>query len=143
MSSPARLVLIEDNAADIRLLRQAFEELQEPYDLVVLTDGEAALRYFDEQVRLRASDPCLVILDLYLPRYGGLEILHAIRSRPELASLSVAVVTGLAPRGQEAELQQLGVHVYGKPATWDEYCQLSRVLLDLCHEGHRHAAAGA
>lgn len=84
MPSLARLVLIEDNHADVCLLQQALKELQEPYELEVFEDGEAAIRYFDEQAHSTAPGPCLVILDLYLPRYNGLEILTALRSRRRL-----------------------------------------------------------
>lgn len=143
MSSPARLVLIEDNDADVCLLQQAFTELQEPYELTVLSDGEAALRYLDEQAHSSAPAPCLVILDLYLPRYNGMEILQVLRSCPELAHLQVAVVTTVASLEQEAELQKLAVRVYRKPVDWDECCKLSRTLLDLCHDQHRRAAANA
>lgn len=142
-SSPARLVLIEDNHADVRLLQQALDETGEPYVLKVLADGEAALLFIAEQALLEAPEPCLIILDLYLPRHDGTAILEVLRGNPALAHLRVAVLTTLASPEQEDDLKRLGVQLYRRKASsWEGVQALARELLDLCHSRSHQVAAG-
>ena len=87
------LVLIEDNPADIGLLRYALDEQKEPYTLEVLPDGESALRYVRELYASKGPEPCLIVLDLHLPQFDGSTVLRAIRSEPTLSHVAVAIVT--------------------------------------------------
>jgi CheY-like chemotaxis protein len=139
---PHRLLLIEDNPADTMLLRHALDEQDEPYVLEVLRDGESALRYVREQSSRSGPEPCLIILDLHLPRYDGSTVLRAIRSDPELAHVDVAVVTsGATPQEQSAVLG-LGVRLYRrKPMNYDETVELARELIEICREPLKAAAA--
>ena len=142
-TNPARLVLIEDNPADIRLLQLALDELGEPYQLEVLTDGEAALHYVCEQCGTISPDPCLIVLDLHLPRHQGAAVLRALRAEPALTHVRVAVVTTQASPTEEAEVVQLGVRLYRhKPTGLDEWLRLGAELMALCQEPVTHAAAG-
>ena len=65
-SKPLRIVLVEDDPADVYLLEKALQQLQVNYDLIRYEDGEKALKAFaDDQLQL----PDLILLDLNLP--GG------------------------------------------------------------------------
>lgn len=74
---PSRILIVEDEEAIANGLRFNFEA--EGYDPVVLGDGPAVLRYFDEH----PHDVDLVVLDLMLPGMSGYEICRAIRDRDE------------------------------------------------------------
>jgi len=77
---PARIVVIEDNPADVDLLRYALDRQGEAYELEVLGDGEQALQFVHEhRTGKRDPEPCVIILDLHLPKYDGLEVLRAIK----------------------------------------------------------------
>lgn len=136
-----RILLIEDSPADTMLLRHALDEQGDPYVLQVLADGETALRYVREQSR-HSPEPCLIVLDLHLPRYDGSTILRAIRSEPELSHVEVAVVTsGATPQEQSAVLA-LGVRLYRrKPMSYDDTLELARELIEICREGPVKASA--
>ncbi|MGH9632077.1 MAG: response regulator [Bryobacteraceae bacterium] len=132
---PYRLLLIEDNPADTGLLRYALDEQNEPYVLEELPDGETALRYVREHCGRNAPEPCLIILDLHLPRCDGLTVLEAIRSEPELSHVAVAVVTSSASPIEKAEVLALGVRLYRqKPISYDEMVELARELIEICRE---------
>ncbi|HZU29225.1 MAG TPA: response regulator [Bryobacteraceae bacterium] len=140
MSVP-RILIIEDNPADIRLLRQALDEQHQSYVLQVLTDGEAAIAFLRDHCAA-AHDPCLIVLDLHLPRYDGLSVLRAIRSMPSLAGVRVAVLTTIASPAEEAEVRRLGVSWYAKkPADLDAFLDLGRTLIQLCHDAATAVAA--
>jgi CheY-like chemotaxis protein len=67
-AEPARIVVIEDNPADVTLLRLALDAQGDPYQLEVLSDGEQALRFVREYASMPGTpEPCVLILDLHLP----------------------------------------------------------------------------
>lgn len=129
--SPHRIVAIEDNPGDTNLLRMALDEQHEPYVLEVLPDGESALDFISHHCS--RPEPCLIILDLNLPRYDGVTILRAIRSQPELAHIKVVVMTSSASPRQKEEVLALGVESWRmKPGNWDQMVELARELIAIC-----------
>lgn len=138
--STARIIVIEDNPADIRLLRQALDQTGHEYALKVLTDGEAAVRFLREHCH-SDEHPCLIVLDLHLPRYDGIAVLREIRTTAGLCHVDVAVLTTVASPSEEAEVRDLGVALYSrKPADWDSFLELGAELMKLCNGGRAQAA---
>jgi len=135
-SGTVRIIDIEDNPADVLLLRVALDEQGEPYELYVLDDGERALDYITEhQAGSSADDPCVVVLDLHLPKYDGLAVLRALKSSPHLSHVHVAVLTSSASPREEAEVKALGVQLYRKkPLLLEEFIELGAEILALCKE---------
>jgi CheY-like chemotaxis protein len=130
---PPRIVLIEDNPGDTLLLRHALDDVGVPYVLEVLTDGEAALEFVREHCRTRFTQPCLIILDLHLPRYDGATILRAIRADPELAKVAVAVLTDSPSPVEKAEVLRLGVQAFRvKSMNLEDTFGLARDLIHIC-----------
>lgn len=135
-SKPARIIVIEDNPADVKLLRFSLDELGEAYELAVLTDGEEALAYISgHQADSPAPDPCVIVLDLHLPRYDGLAVLRTLRASPNLSHVRVAVVTSSASPREEAQVRALGVRLYRKkPLLLEHFMELGAEILALCRE---------
>lgn len=93
MSHRRRILAVEDNAADVRLLREALRELED-VDLEVAGDGSEALAALrGEPPSPQGSLPDLVLLDLNLPGTSGFEVLDAIRSDPSTRGVPVVVLT--------------------------------------------------
>ena len=77
----ARVLLVEDNEADVRLTREALREAGEDVRLSPVGDGEQALAYLRREAGFsEAPRPDLVLLDLNLPRKNGLEVLEEMRA---------------------------------------------------------------
>src|ERR1041384_60090 len=107
MSIPT-IVIIEDDPADVFLLRACFDQLGEEYLLEVLFDGEAALRFIREhRSGVRKPEPCVILLEFYLPRYDGSEVLAAIRQEPVLKHLKVMVLTSTEFPEHRAAVERL------------------------------------
>lgn len=88
------VLLVEDNPDDVHLLELEFEDEGIGNELVVVGDGDLALRY------LRRADPFegvtrpgLVLLDLHLPKIDGHEVLDAVRGDPGLGDIPIVVVS--------------------------------------------------
>ena len=88
---PARLLLVEDSVADAKLVALALEESGSTTQVTRVEDGVAALELLDRVLTCEALRPDLVVLDLNLPRVGGLDVLRRIKSGPDLRTVPVVV----------------------------------------------------
>lgn len=88
---PARLLLVEDSVADAKLVALALEESGSTTQVTRVEDGAAALELLDRVLAGEALRPDLVVLDLNLPRVGGLDVLRRIKSDPDLRTVPVVV----------------------------------------------------
>jgi CheY-like chemotaxis protein len=138
---PARIVIAEDNPADVAILRHVLNAQGKPYVLEVLSDGEQVLRFIREHANDSRPMPCLFILDLHLPRYSGLEVLTAMRKADALCDLKVAVLTGgVVSAFEKVELVRLNVClIMTKPTQFDDYTRLGEQILSACEEELSHA----
>ena len=93
-----QILVAEDNAADVRLIRETLSAQELIYELQILTNGEEALEFLD---RLDAdgviSCPDLLLLDLHLPRRNGQEVLGRLRASQRCGHVPVIVLSGSAP----------------------------------------------
>ncbi len=137
-----RIVLIEDNPADVFMMRHALDAQGEQYQLDVLEDGEQALDFVREYCGAAyEATPCVLVLDLHLPKYDGLAILRAIRDEPALSQLQVVVVTGAISPADEAEIRSLVVQLYRtKPTDLDELRTLAEEIFAICKDHFLTAA---
>jgi CheY-like chemotaxis protein len=127
-SSPAKIVVVEDNSADVFLLRHALDQHDEEYVLDVLHDGEEAIEFVNRQRTASPSEePCVIVLDLHLPKHDGTVVLKVIKQEPAK---------------DEQEVRDLGVRLYrAKPTLIEEWIKLAGEILDICREQVRAAFA--
>jgi CheY-like chemotaxis protein len=131
--SVAKILLVDDNTADVSLLRMALNEQEEEYDLEVLRSGEDALRFIeDRRTDAAEPDPCVILLDLHLPRFDGLAILQAIRQSPELAHIHVVVLSGFASPAERERIATLGAVYVQKPFQLSEFVELGARVMAIC-----------
>ncbi len=123
---PARVLLVEDNDADVRLTREALREAGEDVRLSAVGDGEQALTYLRREEGFgEAPRPDLVLLDLNLPRKNGLEVLDEMRDDERLASIPVIVLTSSAARQDVEACYALGANAFVvKPQELDAFMDL-------------------
>lgn len=114
----------EDSAQDQQLVRAAIEELKRRPKVAFVEDGLALLEI------VAAARPRLVVLDLQMPRLGGLETLQRLRQSPKLRDLAVVIFTSSAHPQDVEECRRLGVLEYvTKPMDFDAFCgAVDRVL---------------
>jgi CheY-like chemotaxis protein len=87
------ILLVEDNAGDVFMVREALEEADFPHVLHVVNDGQAAMDYLRHQAAEGGRWPDLVVLDLNLPGKTGREVMAEMQAEPGLKVLPVAVLT--------------------------------------------------
>ncbi|AFZ68531.1 response regulator [Deinococcus peraridilitoris] len=124
------ILLVEDSEADILLAEMAFMELDVPHRLHIARDGIDALGYLGQQgVRPDCPRPDLILLDLNMPRMGGLEFLREIKVHPEWRSIPVIVLTTSSAEGDVWESYHRYANAYmNKPTSLEQFVENMRHL---------------
>jgi CheY-like chemotaxis protein len=139
--SAAKILLVDDNIADVKLLRLSLDGQAADYELQVLSTGEDALRFVQSHRRtMQEADLCVIILDLHMPRYDGLEILAEIKRSSDLAHVTVVVLSGAASPAQKQKIAELGATYMQKPSELSEYMALGCKIIEICDHGSLAAA---
>lgn len=90
--SPYRLLLVEDNEADAKLIRWAIRESKAPVSVDIVTNGVEALDFLDVSLKgTPRSTPDAMLVDLNLPKLDGWELLRLLKESPDLKSIPVIV----------------------------------------------------
>jgi CheY-like chemotaxis protein len=124
------VLLVEDDPGDVLMTKEAFEDHKLSNQLHVVTDGVEAMEFLRHTgEHADAPRPDLVLLDLNLPRMDGREVLQAIKSDPELASIPVVILT--TSEAEEDVLRSYSLHANAyvtKPVDFDRFIQVVRQI---------------
>jgi CheY-like chemotaxis protein len=136
------ILLVEDNPADVGLFRLALKDAGLDCDLTVLEDGAAALsliRQPDSSGGARIPD--LAVLDLNLPKNGGLEVLEAIRANSSFAKMRVAILSSSSSPRERARIEEFGVDRFiTKPLDLDGFLGIGSIVKALLEAGQSASA---
>jgi two-component system, chemotaxis family, response regulator Rcp1 len=127
----ARIILyVEDEDAAVFLLETALKEAKIEVELHHVSNGEDALAFLNRTGAYRdAPRPNLVLLDLNLPRKGGLEVLSDIQNTEGLRTLSVIVFTSSSLAIDRKKSLALGAQEYiTKPSSFDGFLTAIRTV---------------
>ena len=118
------ILLAEDDPEDQTFAREALGAARLANDLIVVQDGQELLDYLRREgayaEAARAPRPGLILLDLKMPRMGGLEALAQIKTDPALLSIPIVVLTTTGVDEDIARSYELGVNSFiRKPVTFD------------------------
>lgn len=131
-----RILHVEDNSGDARIVREALDLQGLNYHLDLATDGEQALRFI-ERVGKENPPPDILLLDLNLPRADGYEVLRAFRFRSECKkTLAIIVTSSEAPRDREQAFNLGADRYFVKPADLDEFMHLGAIVKEIVGNGY-------
>ena len=127
---PRTVLLVEDNPTDIFVIKEAIERSGLSVNLHLARDGQEALLYLNDLARNeKPSCPELVLLDLNLPKVGGIEVLRHLRNSSPCSRTPVIVVTSSTAEVDRAAVRNLGAEAYFlKPTTLSAYMELGQVV---------------
>ena len=135
----AQIVVVEDNSADVLLIRKALDEKGCAYDITRFEDGQDALDVLCSETGEPALVPDLIVLDLNFPRCEGIDVLRQIRETPRLQDIPVAVLTSSESPTDRRHAEDFGVDRYIlKPAELDAFfAQVGGEITELLLENGR------
>jgi two-component system, response regulator len=127
------LLLVEDDPNDVELTLIALRKQKLANKIHVVRDGEEALDFLFSRgtyaQRKMNGPPKLILLDLKLPKVGGLEVLKAVKEDPRTHSVPVVVMTSSREQRDMVEGYRLGVNSYiQKPIDFDRFQTMIRDL---------------
>jgi two-component system response regulator len=126
------ILLAEDSDNDAEMVIDAFKEANLANPIVRVHDGVEVLEFLRRQGKFadRAVDrPIVVLLDLQMPRLGGIETLTQIRADPEHAQLPVVILTSSREESDAAASWNLGVNAFViKPVEPPQFLAALKVL---------------
>jgi CheY-like chemotaxis protein len=129
---PVDVLLVEDDAGDILMTREAFEHHKIRNPLHVVTDGEQALQFLRRTGAFAGVPrPGLILLDVNLPRLSGLEVLAELKQDPVLALIPVVMLT--TSQAEEDILRSYKLHAnayVSKPVDFENFMTAIRQIDD-------------
>jgi CheY-like chemotaxis protein len=123
------ILYVEDNPADVFLLSTAIKKINSALVMRSVGDGEKALDF----LRRANGCPCVIVLDLGLPRVDGVEVLKAVKANPDFRDCPTVV---FAERDGRARIERSGYTpelILRKPMDLDGYSAIAKQIIDLCH----------
>jgi chemotaxis family two-component system response regulator Rcp1 len=126
-----KILLVEDNMGDIRLIEEALQEAPIRSQVSIVRDGTEALAYLRrEGAYANAARPDLILLDLFLPGEDGRGVLAAVRADPSLKHIPVVMLTNSREEPDKIEAYDLGANLFfRKPTELHEYSALVQALV--------------
>jgi CheY-like chemotaxis protein len=119
------ILLAEDDPNDARLTQRALVESKAPPEIVLARDGAEALDCLYRRgayAEAAPSHPCVVLLDLKMPKVNGLEVLRSIKNDPNLRSIPVVMLTSSRQERDLIQSYDLGANAYVvKPVSFQEF----------------------
>lgn len=123
---PVDILLVEDNLNDVELTLRALKKSGIANNIFVVNDGEDALDFlycrnkYDK--RVQNIPPKIILLDLKLPKIGGLEVLRILKTDENKKMIPVIVLTSSNQEKDLIESYKLGVNSYiQKPVDFDQF----------------------
>ena len=127
---PIEILLVEDNAADVRLTREALKDAKVRNQLHVAADGVEAIALLRREGRHAGSPrPDLVLLDLNLPKKDGREVLEEIKQDPGLQNIPVVILTTSQAEEDVLRSYQLRANAFvTKPVDLERFLEVVRSI---------------
>jgi len=132
MAKIKRILLAEDNENDVELTLEALQECRLSNEVEVVHDGAEALDYIYKRGKYSERGdclPCVIMLDLKMPRVDGLEVLRQIKSDPALKHIPVVMLTSSREEKDLVMSYDLGVNAFVvKPVDFNQFLEAIRAL---------------
>lgn len=129
IGEPLKILLVEDNPAHAEMVLRSFEDNRIANEITHVEDGEQALDYLNNQGIYKDKDTCtrphLVLLDLRLPKVGGLQVLDEIKTSDSLMSIPVVILTTSAADMDVAKAYKRHANSYlVKPLDFEQFTKM-------------------
>ncbi|MEO1514919.1 MAG: response regulator [Bacteroidota bacterium] len=120
------ILLIEDDYVDALTVQRALKDIDVKNQVIHIENGEDAIQYLKNTGSLR---PCIILLDLNMPRMNGLEFLEVAKTDEHLRSIPIVVLTTSTEHKDRHESFNHSVAGYMvKPIDYDEFVDMMRTI---------------
>ena len=125
MNSTRPILLIEDDQIDMMAIQRSFKNLNIKNPLNVACNGEEGLELIQQTTEI----PCLIILDINMPKMSGIEFLKIVKSDPNYKTIPVVILTTSNDENDKIICYTYGAAGYIiKPIDYKEFQEAIRIL---------------
>jgi len=126
MDEKTPILLVEDDRIDAMTVQRALKDLNVTNPLSIASNGEDALEYLAD---LKNKKPCIILLDLNMPKMNGLEFLKILKEHPEFRMIPVVVLT--TSRDEQDRLDTFRLCIAGymiKPVNYVQFVETMKTI---------------
>jgi CheY-like chemotaxis protein len=127
---PIRILMVEDDPADVRLTREALINKKVPLIMHDVPDGIGAMAFLrKEGAYTDMVRPDLILLDLNMPRMDGREVLAELQKDPKLKRIPVIVLTTSQSEEDILAAYDMNANCYiTKPVNWRQFIKIVELI---------------
>ena len=126
MRNKKPILLVEDDLIDAMTVKRALRDLHVTNRLEIAQNGEKALEYLSNNAN---EKPCIILLDLNMPKMNGIEFLNQVKNHPTLQVLPVIVLTTSRDERDRIESYRNSVAGYMiKPVDYRKFVETMRTI---------------
>ncbi|MEP7353182.1 MAG: response regulator [Acidobacteriota bacterium] len=136
ISQTFRILVVDDNEADVYLLRQALKKAGVNCELTIIEDGSEGLAFSSGQGKY-SGGPIhdLAVIDLNLPMHGGDDILKRMRENQHLEHVPVVIWTSSATSLERAKVEAMGITRFmTKPMDLEDFMRIGEAVKEVLLE---------
>ena len=127
MNAKPCILIVDDDADDREILRDAFAAVSGQYEFQFLENGERLLEYLETNGSNLKS--CLILLDLNMPGKDGRETLKEIKSRSDWAMMATIIMTTSSSQRDKQVCYEMGANLFvTKPDTFNKLVDTARAI---------------
>ena len=128
-----KIILADDDPEDKSIIKEAMESIDARDIMLFASDGEQALSLLEE-LHKTADIPCLIVLDLNMPKMGGTETLEVLKNDPRFKAIPVIIYSTSVNQFEQKKCMSLGAHSYiTKPISYNECVDIANIFLRFCY----------
>jgi CheY-like chemotaxis protein len=128
------ILIADDDKDDLEMLHEALKENASPHRIEFAYNGEEALEKLEE---LKKQDelPCLIILDVNMPKLNGKETLQNIRATEVTKEIPVIIFSTASARHEKGFYTSYNAQYFEKPFDYRGLADTVKTFLSICQHG--------
>ena len=132
MANPINILLVEDNPADARLIKEVFKDTKTKNRLYVVKDGVEAMAFLNQELEyVDIPRPDVILLDLNLPRKDGREVLKELKEDDVLKCVPIVILTTSSAEEDIIRTYNNHANCYiTKPVDFDQFLKVINSIED-------------
>ena len=136
------ILCIDDDPDDLMLLKNAFDNRGIAYRIVEAHDGVEGLNAL-KKIKESGELPCLIVLDINMPKMDGRETFNAIRAIPAFNQIPIVIFSTSSSPLDKLFFAKKNVEYFTKPIKFDHLQYVAGSLLSICEKNSTHNSGGS
>jgi CheY-like chemotaxis protein len=128
------ILIVDDDNDDLEMLNEAFKEHASKCRVEFAYDGEQALERL-EQLQQQGALPCLIVLDVNMPKLNGVATLQSIRATELTKDIPVVIFSTASERGAKGFYTPHNARYFQKPVSYKGVVDVVKEFLNICQQG--------